>query len=83
MKNFFLATLIFFLVLGLIIFFQNIGATCSDFSILFYGFEQTDSASLLVIILATLGFLTGIFSTLLVNSILNSRQEEETEGSTW
>ena len=81
MRAFFLTGSIIFTVLILIIAFQNLGAGLQNFGILFAGI---DSAFFLVIGIATLGIITGIFYTGLVTSLLRSgKEEEEAPGGEW
>jgi len=81
MRAFFLTGSIIFTVLILIIAFQNLGASLQNFGVLFAGI---DSAFFMVIGIATLGIITGIFYTGLVTSLLRSgKEEEEAPGGEW
>lgn len=84
MKSFFLSGTILFIVLILIIAFQNIASVCGGFWILFISLDQQTSATFIVLFLTAIGFITGIFVTALVGSILNAgKNEEEGGGANW
>lgn len=81
MKAFFISGSIFFTALILILAFENIGATCNGFLFLF---TELDAPFFTVLGLATIGFITGIFYTGLVTTIVgSSNQEEEPPGNEW
>ncbi len=74
---------IFFFVLLLIVIFQNIATTMAGVWVLIYSFDGQTPAALGVIIIAGLGFITGVVATALANTILNQGEQEEPGGSNW
>lgn len=81
MKAFFLSGSIFFTVMILIVAFENLGATMTNFLFLFAGVA---SPFLIVMGLCILGIIAGIFYTGLVTALLRSgRDEEEAPGNEW
>ena len=77
MKGFFLAGSIFFTVLVLIIAFENIGGSCQNFLFLFSTVGPNTSPFFIVIGIAFLGGITGIFLTGLVTQLLKNKEDDE------
>ena len=67
----------------LIIGFENIGGACQVFMFLFASLEQGTSPFFIVMGLALLGGITGVFFTGLLTSLLKSGQDEEPGGNEW
>lgn len=81
MKAFFLTGSILLTALILIIAFENIGTNMTGFLFLFTGL---DSAFFIIMGLAILGIIAGIFYTGLVTTLLRSgKDEEEAPGNEW
>ncbi len=81
MKAFFLTGSIILTVLILIIAFENLGATLTNFMLIF---TTLDSPFFMVLGISIIGILAGIFYTGLVTSLLNSgKEEEEAPGNEW
>jgi len=83
MKSFFLSGTIFCIVIILIVAFQNIATVVPGLWILFIMMDQQTSATFPIFILIALGFITGIFISALVASIVSSKEKEETGGANW
>lgn len=77
MKGFFAAGSIVFTVLILIIAFENIGGSFQGFLFLFSSLPQSTSPFFIVVGIAILGIVTGIFYTGLITQLLKSGEEEE------
>ncbi len=80
MKGFFAAGSIFFSVLILIIAFENIGGSFQGFLFLFSSLPQSTSPFFIVVGIAIIGIITGIFYTGLVTQLLKNSDEEENGG---
>ncbi len=84
MKQFLLSATILVFVIILIVVFQNLANTVNGLWILLYQFDQQTSATLAVIVLCFLGFISGVLSTALAISIINEGKDEEAPGgSNW
>jgi hypothetical protein len=84
MKTFLLTATILVFVLILIIFFQNLANAVDGLWILFVQFDQQSSASVAIVVLTGLGFITGVLSTMLAVNIINEGKDEEAPGgSNW
>jgi len=81
MKAFFLTGSIILTVLILILSFENLGATLQNFLFIFTG---VDSPFFMILGIAMIGVITGVFYTGLVTSILRSgKDEDEAPGNEW
>jgi len=80
MKAFFLTGSIVFTVLALILAFENMGATCTGFLLVFLPVE---SSFMMTIALTFVGIVTGLFYAGLISSLLKSGQDEEPAGAEW
>jgi hypothetical protein len=81
MKAFFITGSIIFFVLTLIVAFENMGISCSGF---LFVFIPLASPFLIVLSVAMIGFLFGVFFTgLLVNLLRNKPEDEEDAGGDW
>ena len=81
MKAFFITGAILFFVLTLIVAFENMAISCSGFLFVFF---PVASPFLMVLSIAALGFLFGVFFTgLLVNLLRNKPEDEEDAGGDW
>ncbi len=76
MKQFLLAAVIFVFVIIAIVIFQNIAQTLEGIWILIYQFDGQTTASLGLLALIGLGFIAGLLSASLFQSILSSKDEE-------
>ena len=76
MKGFFITGSIIFTVLILIVAFENIAGACQGFLFLFTSFPQSTSPFFIVIGIAALGGITGIFYSGLINQLLKKDDEE-------
>lgn len=84
MKTFLLTATILVFVLILIIFFQNLANAVDGLWILFVQFDQQSSASVAIVVLTGLGFVTGVLSTMLAVSLINAGKDDEAPGgSNW
>lgn len=83
MRGFYLSGAIFLTVLILIIAFENIGGMCQGFMFLFTSLEQGTSPFFIVMGIAILGGITGIFYAGLLASLLKGDKEEEPGGNEW
>lgn len=83
MRGFYLTGSIFLTVLILIIAFENIGGACQGFLLLFASLDQGTSPFFIVMGIALLGGVTGVFYTGLVTNLLNSGKDEESAGNEW
>ena len=81
MKTFFLTGSIIFTVLILILAFENMGITLSGFMFVFI---PMDIPFLMILGLAFIGIIAGIFYTGLITTLLRSgKEEEEAPGNEW
>ena len=81
MKAFFITGSIIFLVLTLILAFENMGLSCTGF---LFVFIPLASPFLMVVSTAAVGFVTGVFVTgLLVQILRNKPEDEEDAGGNW
>lgn len=80
MRTFLLSGTIFIFVIILIIFFQNLANTVDGLWILFYQFDQQNSASWGVFILCGLGFVAGAITTMLITTLITAGKDEEAPG---
>ena len=81
MKALFLTGSIIFFVLTLIVAFENMGISCSGF---LFVFIPVGSPFLMVLSVAAIGFLLGVFFTgFLVNLLRNKPEDEEDAGGNW
>lgn len=84
MKTFLISATIFFLVIILIVVFQNISSTMNGVYILLMYFDQQTSATLGILIITALGFIEGVLATFLAMSLVkDSKNEEEPGGANW
>ncbi len=84
MRTFLLSSTIVFFVLILIVLFQNIANSVDGLWILFYQFSQGTSAAWGVTVLAGMGFLAGVLTTMLTITLINmGKDQEEPGGSNW
>lgn len=83
MRGFYISGAIFLTVLILIIAFENIGGACQGFLFLFTSLDQSTSPFFIVMGIAILGGITGVFYTGLLMSLLKSGQDEEPGGNEW
>ncbi len=83
MRGFYLTGSIFLTVLILIIAFENIGGACQGFLLLFASLDQSTSPFFIVMGIALLGGVTGVFYTGLVTNLLNSGKDDEPAGNEW
>jgi len=83
MRGFYLTGCILFTVLILIIAFENIVGSCQGFLLLFASLPQGTSPFFIVMGIAILGAVTGVFYTGLVANLLKGDKEEEPGGNEW
>lgn len=83
MRGFYLTGSILLTVLILIVAFENIGGACQGFLFLFASLDQGTSPFFIVMGIALLGGITGVFYTGLFMSLLKSGQDEEQGGNEW
>jgi hypothetical protein len=83
MRGFYLTGSILLTVLILIVAFENIGGACQGFLFLFASLDQGTSPFFIVMGIALLGGITGVFYTGLFMSLLKSGQDEEPGGNEW
>ena len=77
MKAFYLAGSILFTVLILILSFENIGTSCTNFLFLFF---PVGSTFLISIGLAIIGVFAGVFYTAFFMQLIKSKSEDEEAG---
>lgn len=84
MKTFLLTATILVFVLILIIFFQNLANAVDGLWILLVQFDQQSSASVAIVVLTGLGFISGVLTTMLAVTLINEGKDEEAPGgSNW
>ena len=76
MKVFYLAVSLFFIVILLIIAFENINSTLQKWFFLFFRLGQYD-AFFLVVVISFVGFVIGVFFTLFVRNLLKNTDDED------
>lgn len=80
MKAFFITGSIVFTVLILIIAFENIASSCSNFMFVFL---PTESSFLITILIAFIGVITGMFYSGLIGQLMKNPQEDEDAPGAW
>ena len=77
MKAFYLTASIICTVLLLILSFENIGSQCTNLLFFFYEFES--SPTLILLGIAVLGIITGIFYHSFLQKLLSTSEDEDSE----